>query len=110
MTINFLTKSSERIKKKDKSRPKDFDHYNHFTRDEIKINLWGLNLAVTRETNSPTPAELSVIMPRAEYRDGEIILSSITVVIAPRHAPEATSTSDHLPQRSPQRATTASFS
>ncbi len=84
-----------------------FNHYNHFTRDEIKINLWGLKLSVARETNSETPSELSVILPRAEYRDHEIILNSFTVVIAPRHAPAAL---DHLPQRSPQRATTTSFS
>jgi hypothetical protein len=103
MTTNFLQKLKERFKK----RP--HNHNNHFTHDRIKINLWGLNLSVARETNSEVPSELSVIMPRAEYRDREVIISSLTIVIAPRHAP-ATPASDHLPQRSPQRATTSSFS
>lgn len=103
MTMNFLTKLKERFHK----RPHNYN--NHFTHDSIKINLWGLNLAVTRKTNSDVPSELSVIMPRAEYRNHEIILSSLTIVIAPRHAP-ATPASDHFPQRSPQRATTSSFS
>jgi hypothetical protein len=76
MTINFLSKIKKQIKKL---------HYNHFTRDEIKINLWGLSLSVKRETTSDLPSELSVILPRAEYRNNEIILNSITVVLAPRH-------------------------
>jgi hypothetical protein len=57
----------------------------HLTRDEIKLNLCGLNLFVKRETTSDVPAELSVIVPRVEYDQQKIIISSITIVIAPRH-------------------------
>lgn len=59
----------------------------NLTRDEIKLNLWGVDLSVKRETTADIPTELSVIVPRAEYRDKEIILNSITIVIAPRHPP-----------------------
>jgi|GEM_PF-1926949 len=69
------------------------------TSDQIDLSLWGLNLSVSRETTLETPSELSVIIPRVEFRhkctssptpscETEIILSSITVVIAPRHPAE----------------------
>ncbi|MGI6587415.1 MAG: hypothetical protein ACOX2N_01240 [Peptococcia bacterium] len=57
----------------------------NWTHDEIKLNLCGLNLFVKRETTSEIPAELSVIVPRVEYDQQKIIISSITIVIAPRH-------------------------
>ncbi len=68
---------------------------NNYTRDCVSLNLWGINLSVSRETTSDTPAELSVILPRAEYRQQcshehpgncstEMIISSITVVISPQ--------------------------
>jgi hypothetical protein len=57
----------------------------HLTRDEIRLNLWGLNLLVKRETTSEVPSELSVIVPRVEYDEKKVIINSITVVIAPRH-------------------------
>ncbi|HHY58976.1 MAG TPA: hypothetical protein GX504_00010 [Clostridia bacterium] len=64
------------------------------TKDKVDLKLWGLNLTVSRETTSDVPAELTVVIPRAECRTGseekghEVILSSITVVIAPRHPTE----------------------
>lgn len=71
------------------------------TNDRVNLNLWGLHLSVTRNTESDVPSELTVVIPRAEIRQScpglpeegcntEIILSSITVVIAPRHPPEKT--------------------
>jgi len=57
----------------------------HLTRDEINLNLWGLNLFVKRETTSEVPTELSVIIPRVEYDEKKTIISSITIVIAPHH-------------------------
>lgn len=74
----------------------------HQTTDHIDLSLWGLNLSVTRETTSEVPSELTVVVPRAEFRhdckpdegvaqdacDTEVILNSITIVIAPRHPTE----------------------
>lgn len=71
----------------------------HRTQDRVNLQLWGLSLTVSRETTSAVPAELTVVIPRAEFRTGwenngnsrgqaELILSSITVVIAPRHPTE----------------------
>lgn len=68
------------------------------TRDNVNLDLWGLRLIVGRETTSPVPSELSVIIPRAEFRHTckapdqcvtEIILSSITIVLSPRHPQES---------------------
>ncbi|MDI6871622.1 MAG: hypothetical protein QME79_09755 [Bacillota bacterium] len=67
--------------------------------DRVAVHLPGLELAVERLNVLPVPAELTVVVPRAEFRgrltaaDGgqgsfEVILSSITVVHSPRHAPE----------------------
>ncbi len=64
----------------------------------MAVRLPGLDLFVER-TNPPHPAELTVVIPRAELRgrltsaDGgqaafEVVLSSITVAHSPRHAPE----------------------
>jgi hypothetical protein len=55
------------------------------TRDEIQLNLKGLNLHVKRETTSNVPSELSVIVPRVEYDNNKVIINSITIVISPRH-------------------------
>lgn len=79
----------------------------HKTKDHIDLSLWGLNLSVTRETTSEVPSELTVVVPRAEFRhdckpdegvaqdacDTEVILNSITIVIAPRHPTEHGTTS-----------------
>lgn len=73
--------------------------FRHITIDRVDLELWGSHLTVTRKTDSDIPAEFSVILPRAEFRqecssdnpshcNTEIILNSITVVIAPRHGPE----------------------
>lgn len=69
------------------------------TSDRVDLDLWGLHLSVGRDTASDVPAELTVVVPRAEIRQhctgepnptctSEIILSGITVVISPRHLPE----------------------
>ena len=83
MKINFSDKNNNNVEKT--SFTNQIDTLNNFTRDEINMNLWGLNLSVSRETTSKSPSELSVFIPRAEFRDKEIILNSITIVIAPRH-------------------------
>lgn len=80
------------------------------TCDQVAVNLLGLSIIVKRETSLEVPSELSVILPRVEYRhkctsgdpllcESEIIYSSLTVVIAPRHplagpSPEVWSTGD----------------
>ncbi|MCR4443381.1 MAG: hypothetical protein QHH10_13890 [Peptococcaceae bacterium] len=69
------------------------------TADRIDLNLWGVKLSVSRDTTLDVPSELSVIIPRVELRqkytpspspayETEIIISSVTVVLSPRHAPE----------------------
>ena len=76
----------------------------HLTRDEIKLNLCGLNLFVKRETTLEVPTELSVIIPRVEYDQQKIIMSSITIVIAPRHPlAEKESSSPTLLQLTPTK-------
>lgn len=92
MKNNFFYKIINSIKKITNKREVDLSCYPpatdlKLTRDEIKINLWGLDLSVKRETTSDIPTELSVIVPRAEYRDKEIILNSITIIFSPRHPP-----------------------
>lgn len=92
MKNNFLYKIINSIKKITNKRDVDLSCCPpttnlNLTRDEIKIKLWGLDLSVKRETTSDIPTELSVIVPRAEYRDQEIILNSITIVFSPRHPP-----------------------
>ncbi len=66
------------------------------TTDQINLNIGGINLSVKHETTSEIPSELSVILPRVEVRNKssftpttqsystEIILNSITIVLAPR--------------------------
>ncbi len=66
--------------------------------DRVAVRLPGLEIAVDRSSRDPVPAELTVVVPRAELRarlttpDGaqasvEVLLNSITVVHSPRHAP-----------------------
>jgi len=65
---------------------------NSRTADRIDLEIWGLKLSVCRETDLDVPSELSVIIPRVEMRqkcgETEIVMSSVTVVLAPRHAPQ----------------------
>ncbi|MGI6144985.1 MAG: hypothetical protein ACOYED_04320 [Peptococcia bacterium] len=76
MQIKLFNKLKDRLKK-----PIPME----LTRDEIQLNLKGLNLHVKRETTSNVPSELSVIVPRVEYDDNKVIINSITIVISPRH-------------------------
>ncbi|MEW5953853.1 MAG: hypothetical protein AB1815_09000 [Bacillota bacterium] len=63
--------------------------------DITSVKLPGLNIILARVTSPEIPHEVTVIVPRAEIREKydqnekiterEIVLSSITVVHAPRH-------------------------
>lgn len=66
------------------------------TEDQIDLNLWGLDIKMNRYTTLDVPAEVTIVVPRAEIRrkcsenncdrcDIEVILNSITIVHAPRH-------------------------
>jgi hypothetical protein len=94
MHISLLEKLKNRLRAKTQKKERRDDP--NLTRDQIDINLLGLGLSVTRETNLEAPSELSVILPRVEYRrtctpgnppvcSSEIIYNSLTVVISPRH-------------------------
>ncbi|MGE5553161.1 MAG: hypothetical protein ACM3XZ_04480 [Betaproteobacteria bacterium] len=67
--------------------------------DRVAVRLPGLELHVER-AHPPSPAELTVVIPRAEFRarltsaDGgqatfEVVLNSITAAHSPRYPPEA---------------------
>ncbi|MDN5331700.1 MAG: hypothetical protein PWP45_925 [Tepidanaerobacteraceae bacterium] len=66
--------------------------------DEVELSLPGLTIRMKRKLNIKDPHEVTVVVPRAEFRkkldknsdavEYEIILNSITVVHAPRHPPE----------------------
>lgn len=59
--------------------------------DTASLKLFGLDIKVTREIPANVPYELTVVVPRAEFRgnqDGnnqEIILNSITIAHSPRN-------------------------
>ncbi|MBZ4653927.1 MAG: hypothetical protein JG781_1266 [Peptococcaceae bacterium] len=94
-------------------RIRRFFPFKNFTRDQVDLDLWGLHLCVSRETSLDVPTELTVVIPRTELRhdctegtppvcDTEIILNSITVVLAPRHplaGPPATLPSPMEPEK-----------
>ena len=59
--------------------------------DTVRLKLFGLDISVTRELPRDVPYELTLVVPRAEYRKGaqnreqlEIILNSITIAHSPR--------------------------
>jgi hypothetical protein len=59
--------------------------------DTTRLKLFGLDITVTRELPRDVPYELTVVVPRAEYRKGgqnreqlEILLNSITIAHSPR--------------------------
>jgi len=58
-------------------------------RDEVLLRLPGCEIVLRRCLDDTLPHEVSVIVPRAEIRANEggfeVILSSVTVVHAPRH-------------------------
>jgi hypothetical protein len=63
-------------------------------KDIVRIKLLGLEIQVSREVPSHIPHELTVVIPRVEYRltqqppdllrTGEILLNSITIAHSPR--------------------------
>jgi len=67
--------------------------------DKITLRLYGLDVEVKRKTNIDVPHEVTVVVPRVEFRkkikdgeeDVEIIMNSITVVHSPRHKELGTS-------------------
>ena len=94
-----MTFSIQNIKNRLKHLPWRTNTENNLTHDQVKMDFYGFTLSVDRETNSTVPSELSVIVPRVEYRERftdsqppvyekEIIISSVTVVVSPRHEPE----------------------
>lgn len=96
MHTTFLKKIKNQLINRSPQKKDIHRQDKNLTRDHIDLKLWGLALSVTRETNLDIPSELSVILPRVEYRrsctpgdppvcDTEIIYNSLTVVIAPRH-------------------------
>lgn len=78
-----------------------------YAQDRVAIRLPGLDIAVERR-RPPFPAELTVVVPRAELRarmkshDGseasiEVIVNSITVAHSPRHPAAAPPAAGPLP-------------
>ncbi len=69
---------------------------NRYGSDKVTVSLYGLTITLERKIDLSVPHEVTVVIPRAEYRrkikDGseetEVILNSITVVHAPRHPTE----------------------
>jgi hypothetical protein len=65
--------------------------------DEVELILPGLIIRMKRNLDIKDPHEFTAVVPRAEFRkkinsnnkiiEYEVILSSITVVHAPRHPP-----------------------
>lgn len=75
---------------------KGFFQSNKANIDEAEISLFGLDMVLKRKFYLDTTHEVSLFVPRAEFRqttyDGpdkrtetEIVLNSITIVHAPRH-------------------------
>lgn len=65
------------------------------TTDRVGLNLFGLNIGLSRRLPPDIPYELTVVVPRAEFRgkcncpegkncEWEVILSSITIAHSPR--------------------------
>lgn len=68
-------------------------------KDRVALRLPGLDIAVERTSTLEVPAELTIVVPRAELRarmsspqngeaSVEVILNSITIAHSPRHVPE----------------------
>lgn len=85
--------------------------------DEVSLDFPGVRVTVSRRSDDPTPHELHVILPRVEIRREctrttpavcrtEIVLSSITIVEAPRRTlagPTATAATPSPPPSSERR-------
>ncbi|WP_051585774.1 hypothetical protein [Caldanaerobius polysaccharolyticus] len=83
----------------------EFIGLRHTQQDVINLNLYGLNITISRKLDIDVPHEVTVVVPRVEIREKiadknnpqrerEIIFNSITVVHAPRHSSAQNSPSD----------------
>lgn len=99
---SFLKKISWPFKAKEKM---------HRNEDQLLLELDGLKIFLQRDSSYDTPHEVSVIIPRAEFRkriwkgkdwaeEYEIILNSITVVHSPIRPPIGGSDRKGAPDRS----------
>lgn len=63
--------------------------------DTVKLSLFGLKIEISRELPANSPHELTIIVPRAEFRKDsstdnskkaalEVLLNSITIAHSPR--------------------------
>lgn len=86
---NFLLNLWEKLKNFKKSSSKDT------LLDTVKLSLFGLKIEISRELPANSPHELTVVVPRAEFRKVpptdrskkaslEVLLNSITVAHSPR--------------------------
>lgn len=68
--------------------------------DTVKLSLFGLKIEVSRELPADSPHELTVVVPRAEFRKNqlanhtgsdslEVLLNSITIAHSPRPEPKS---------------------
>lgn len=68
--------------------------------DTIKLTLFGLKIEIFRELPINSPHELTVVVPRAEFRKNqmanhpgkdslEVLLNSITIAHSPRPEPQS---------------------
>ncbi|MTI79339.1 MAG: hypothetical protein FH758_00445 [Firmicutes bacterium] len=92
--IKFLNKfRNKNLHHKDKYIPP------RILEDEVKLQLEDVCIKLIRKLNIPIPHEVTIVIPRVEFRDreyenGELvkekerIYNSITVVHAPRHPQE----------------------
>src|SRR5690554_1921056 len=65
--------------------------------DKVEVNLPGLSILLKRESTLDVPHEITIVIPRAEFRkkchkdkslcEYEIIYNSITIVHSPQHPP-----------------------
>lgn len=87
--VNFLHNLWEKLKNFKKSPQKNT------LLDIVKLNLFGLEMEISRELPANYPHELTVVVPRAELRknsatdnfkktDIEVLLNSITIAHSPR--------------------------
>lgn len=66
--------------------------------DTVKLSIFGLKIEIARQLPADSPHELTVVVPRAEFRNqllnndfkktsAEVLLNSITIAHSPRFEP-----------------------